>query len=65
MELAQQISVGHTRKRFGSKTGLMLYDVTTHYFETAQADVLREPGFSTNGKTAEPQVVFDQPDNKT
>lgn len=46
MELAQQISVEHTRKLFGGKIGLMFYDVTTLYFETAQTDVLREPGFS-------------------
>ena len=58
MELAQQISVEHTRKIFGGKLGLMFYDVTTLYFETAQTDVLREPGFSKDGKTAESQVVL-------
>ena len=58
MELAQQISVEHTRKLFGGKIGLMFYDVTTLYFETAQTDVLREPGFSKDGKTAESQVVL-------
>ena len=45
VELAQQISVEHTQKMFGGKIGLMFYDVTTLYFETAQTDVLREPGF--------------------
>lgn len=58
MELAQQISVEHTRKIFGGKIGLMFYDVTTLYFETAQTDVLRESGFSKDGKTAESQVVL-------
>ena len=58
MELAQQISVEHTRKLFGGKIGLMFYDVTTLYFETAQTDVLREAGFSKDGKTAESQVVL-------
>lgn len=58
MGLAQQISVEHTRKLFGGKIGLMFYDVTTLYFETAQTDVLREPGFSKDGKTAESQVVL-------
>ena len=58
MELAQQISVEHTRKLFGGKIGLMFYDVTTLYFETAQTDVLREPGFSKDGKTAESQVIL-------
>lgn len=33
MELAQQISVEHTRKIFGGKIGLMFYDGTTLYFE--------------------------------
>lgn len=58
MELVQQISVEHTRKIFGGKIGLMFYDVTTLYFETADMDVLREPGFSKDGKTAESQVVL-------
>lgn len=58
MELAQKISVEHTQKLFGGKIGLMFYDVTTLYFETAQTDVLREPGFSKDGKTAESQVVL-------
>lgn len=58
MELAQQISVEHTRKIFGGKIGLMFYDVTTLYFETAQRDVLREPGFSKDEKTTESQIVL-------
>ena len=58
MELAQKISVEHTKKLFGGKIGLMFYDVTTLYFETAKTDVLREPGFSKDGKTAELQVVL-------
>lgn len=58
MNLAQQISVEHTRGIFGGKIGLMFYDVTTLYFETSQTDVLREPGFSKDGKTAESQVVL-------
>ena len=58
MELAQQISVEHTKKIFGGKIGLMFYDVTTLYFETAQKDALRESGFSKDGKSAEPQVVL-------
>ena len=57
-ELAQQISVEHTRKVLGGKIGLMFYDVSTLYFETSKTDVLREPGFSKDGKTAESQVVL-------
>lgn len=58
MELAQQISVTHTRRIPGGKLGLMFYDVTTLYFETAATDALREPGFSKDGKTTESQVVL-------
>ena len=58
MGLAQQISVEHTKKLFGGKIGLMFYDVTTLYFETARTDALRESGFSKDGKTAESQVVL-------
>lgn len=58
MELAQKISVEHTKRLFGGKIGLMFYDVTTLYFETAKTDALREPGFSKDGKTAVSQVVL-------
>lgn len=57
-ELVQRISVEHTRKILGGKVGLMFYDVTTLYFETSKTDVLREPGFSKDGRTAESQVVL-------
>ena len=57
-ELVQHISVEHTRKILGGKIGLMFYDVSTLYFETAKTDDLREPGFSKDGKTAESQVVL-------
>ena len=58
MELAHQISIEHTRKILGGKVELMFYDMTTLYFETAKTDVLREPGFSEDGKTARAQVVL-------
>ena len=54
----QQISVDHTRTVLGGKIGLVFYDVTTLYFETAREDVLRSPGFSKDGKTTESQVVL-------
>ena len=57
-ELAQSISVEHTRGLFGGKLGLVFYDVTTLYFESATEDELRSPGFSKDGKTAETQVVL-------
>ena len=57
-ELVQQVSVEHTRKILGGRIGLVFYDVSTLYFETARTDALREPGFSKDGKTAESQVVL-------
>ena len=57
-ELVQQISVEHTQKVLGGKIGLLFYDVTTLYFQTSKTDVLREPGFSKDGKTSESQVVL-------
>ena len=57
-ELAQSISVEHTRSLFGGRLGLVFYDVTTLYFESATEDELRSPGFSKDGKTAETQVVL-------
>ena len=58
MELAQQISVEHTRKILGGQLGIVFYDVTTLYFETSVTDALREPGFSKDGRMAESQVVL-------
>jgi transposase len=57
-ENIQQISVDHTRKILGGKTGLVFYDVTTLYFESDYGDELRERGFSKDGKHAQPQVVL-------
>ena len=54
----QQISVDHTRQILGGRIGIVFYDVTTLYFETAREDVLRSPGFSKDGKTAESQIVL-------
>ena len=54
----QRISVEHTRQLLGGQIGIVFYDVTTLYFETAREDVLRKPGFSKDGKTAESQVVL-------
>jgi transposase len=61
MELVQQIGVIHIQKIFEGKIGLVFYDVTTLYFETAIRDVLRESGFSKDGKTAESQAVLGLP----
>lgn len=57
-EFIQQISVEHTRRLLGGRIGIVFYDVTTLYFESAREDVLRSPGFSKDGKTAESQIVL-------
>ena len=59
-EKIQQISVSHTMGVLGGCIGLMFYDVTTLYFESAPdpSDELRQDGFSKDGKTAESQIVL-------
>lgn len=53
-----KISVEHTRDILGGTISVAFYDVTTLYFESFREDVLRSPGFSKDGKTAETQVVL-------
>lgn len=59
-EKIQQISVAHTMDVLGGRIGLVFYDVTTLYFESAPdpSDELRQDGFSKDGKTAESQIVL-------
>ena len=59
-EKVQQISVAHTMEVLGGHIGLVFYDVTTLYFESAPdpSDELRQDGFSKDGKTAESQIVL-------
>ena len=59
-EKVQQISVGHTMRILGGQIGIVFYDVTTLYFESAPHpdDALRQAGFSKDGKTAESQIVL-------
>ena len=60
-ELVQRVSVEHTRRLLGGRLGILFYDVTTLYFESAKEDELRSSGFSKDGKTAETQVVLGLP----
>lgn len=57
-ERVQEISVNHTKSLFGGNMGILFYDVTTLYFETAEKDELRDNGFSKDGKNSNPQVVL-------
>ena len=42
----------------GAKAALMLFDVTTLYFESFTEDELRKPGYSKDNKISETQVVL-------
>ena len=59
-EKVQQISVEHTLSILGGRIGIVFYDVTTLYFESAPRpdDGLRQAGFSKDGKMAESQIVL-------
>ncbi len=59
-EIVQLISVNHTMQVLGGRIGIVFYDVTTLYFESAPdpSDELRQDGFSKDGKTAESQIVL-------
>ena len=58
MERVQEISIAHTRRILGVSIGLLFYDVTTLYFETAPKNDMRQAGFSKDGKTSEAQIVL-------
>lgn len=54
----QRISVEHTFSVLGGRVEMLFYDVTSLYFESFREDVLRTPGFSKDGKTAETQIIL-------
>ena len=56
--LAQNISINHTKKLLGGSIGVMFYDVTTLYFESDNEDELRKTGFSKDGKHSCPQIIL-------
>ena len=59
-EKVQQISVEHTVRILGGRIGVVFYDVTTLYFESAPQpdDALRQAGFSKDGKMTESQIIL-------
>lgn len=57
-ELVQRISVRHTFEVLGGRVEMLFYDVTSLYFESFSEDILRAPGFSKDGKTAETQIIL-------
>ena len=57
-DIVQRISVEHTFEVLGGRVEMQFYDVTSLYFESFREDVLRTPGFSKDGKTAETQIIL-------
>lgn len=54
---AEAVAVAWAKKGLSSDLSLVLYDVTTLYFETFESDDLRVPGFSKDNKSQQPQIV--------
>lgn len=57
-EKAQVLVLNETTKIHGGKINVMLFDVTTLYFESTEDDELRKFGFSKDNKFKEVQVVL-------
>lgn len=53
----ESIAVAWAKDGLASDLSLVLYDVTTLYFETFEGDDLRVPGFSKDNKAQQPQIV--------
>lgn len=56
---AEKIAVNYARKNLSFDFSLVFFDVTTLYFETFKEDKdnFRKPGFSKDGKHAQPQIL--------
>ena len=57
-ESVEEKTVAIAKKEFGFDFSFVLYDVTTLYFETFEADEMRKPGFSKDNKSQQPQIVI-------
>lgn len=53
----ETITVTWAKKGLSDDLSLVLYDVTTLYFETFKADDIRVNGFSKDNKSGQPQIV--------
>lgn len=53
----EQVAYNQTKKVLGGSVAIVFYDTTTMYFESREDDV-RIPGWSKDGKNANPQVVL-------
>lgn len=56
-ESIESIAVKCAKEMLKDELALVLYDVTTLYFETFKSDELRKEGFSKDNKSRQPQIV--------
>lgn len=54
----ERIAFSFAKETLNESFALVLYDVTTLYFESFTSDDLRRPGFSKDGKHMQPQIVI-------
>lgn len=57
-EKIETLAIVFAKKKLKSDLSFVLYDVTTLYFESFDADDLRKPGFSKDSKSLQPQIVL-------
>jgi transposase len=55
--IVEQIAYTHTLRTLKGNISVVFYDMTTLYFEASDADDLRKPGFSKDGKHSHPQIL--------
>lgn len=53
----EQLAVAYAKGTLKDGLAMVLYDVTTLYFESFKADELRKPGFSKDNMHQQPQIV--------
>jgi len=56
-EAVETLAVKSAKEMLKEELALVLYDVTTLYFETFKSDELRVEGFSKDNKPQQPQIV--------
>lgn len=54
----EEITFQYTRKILRGKIGVVLYDMTTLYFEASEEDDFRITGYSKDGKHQQPQILI-------
>lgn len=57
-ELIETLTIKFAKRNLNFDFSVVLYDVTTLYFETDKTDDLRKYGFSKDGKSTSPQILL-------